>query len=116
MTKILVLVERDSNQNKYLPIIKKTTNLGLLEIKKRIDNDIPILETVLFKDEDGDDKLRELINELTNLGARVKLFDGQSSRNTEVTIEYLMNVFERFREIQRETEMLDDFMYGDDDE
>ncbi|WP_058302250.1 hypothetical protein [Gorillibacterium timonense] len=114
MTKILVLVERDSNHNKYLPIIKKTTNLGLSEIKNRIDHDIPILETVLFKDEDGDERLKELINGLTKLAARVKLFDGEIDQNHEVTIDYLMNRFDRFSEIQQQNERIDDFMNGDD--
>ncbi len=108
-------MERDNNQNKYLPIIKKNTNLGLSEIKKRIESVLPILETVLFKDEDGDERLKELIHGLTNLGARVKLFDGEIDKNKEVTIDYLMNRFDRYREIQQQNEILDDLMYGDDD-
>ncbi|MFB5764110.1 hypothetical protein [Paenibacillus medicaginis] len=115
MSTILVVVEQDDNQTKYLPIIKKNTDLGFSEIKKRIESSEPIMETLLFKEEDEDARLKQLINDLTSLGARIKLFDGELDKNKEVSIEYLMNRFNRYREIQKQNELLDDLMYGDED-
>ncbi|MDQ0233415.1 hypothetical protein [Metabacillus malikii] len=114
MSVILLVVEHDENQMKYLPTIRKSTNLGISEIKKRIGNGSPIMECNLFEDDEDDTKLKKLINELINVGAKIRLFDGELVRNKEVSVEYLMNRFDRYKEIQRQNEMLDDLMYGED--
>lgn len=114
MSVILLVVEQDENQMKYLPIIRKNTNSGFSEIKKRIGNGSPIMECNLFKDDDDDAKLKKLINELINVGAKIRLFDGELVKNKEISVEYLMNRFDRYKEIQKQNEMLDDLMYGED--
>ena len=114
MSVILLVVEQDENQMKYLPTIRKNTNLGFSEIKKRIGNGSPIMECNLFEDDEDDIKLKKLINELINVGAKIRLFDGELVKNKEVSVEYLMNRFDRYKEIQRQNEMLDDLMYGED--
>lgn len=35
MSVILLVIEQDENQMKYLPVIRKNTNLGFSEIKKK---------------------------------------------------------------------------------
>ncbi|MGG1575014.1 hypothetical protein [Fictibacillus sp. NRS-1165] len=72
------------------------------------------MECDLFKDEEDDAKLKKLINELINIDANIKLFDGEVAKNKEVSIEYLMNRIDRFKEIQRQNQALDDLMYGED--
>ncbi|MCZ8533338.1 hypothetical protein [Psychrobacillus psychrodurans] len=114
MSGILIVVEEDENQMKYLTTIRKNTNLGFSEIKKRIGNGIPIMECNLLEDDEDDTKLKKLINELINVGAKIRLFDGELVKNKEVSVEYLMNRFDRYKEIQRQNEMLDDLMYGED--
>lgn len=114
MSVIFLVVEQDENQMKYLPVIRKNTNLGFSEIKKRIGNGSPIMECNLFKDDVDDAKLKKLINELINVGAKIRLFDGELVKNKEVSVEYLMNRFDRYKEIQKQNEMLDDLMYGED--
>jgi UDP-glucose 6-dehydrogenase len=114
MSVILLVIEQDENQMKYLPVIRKNTNLGFSEIKKRIGNGSPIMECNLFKDDEDDAKLKKLINELINVGAKIRLFDGELVKNKEVSVEYLMNRFDRYEEIQKQNEMLDDLMYGED--
>ena len=114
MSVILLVVEHDENQMKYLPIIRKNTNLGFSEIKKRIGNGSPIMECNLFEDDEDDTKLKKLINELINVGAKIRLFNGELVKNKEVSVKYLMNRFDRYKEIQRQNEMLDDLMYGED--
>lgn len=114
MSVILLVVEQDENQMKYLPVIRKNTNLGFSEIKKRIGNGSPIMECNLFKDDVDDAKLKKLINELINVGAKIRLFDGELVKNKEVSVEYLMNRFDRYKEIQKQNELLDDLMYGED--
>ena len=114
MSVILLVVEQDENQMKYLPAIKKITNLGILEIKKRIGNGSAIMECNLFQNDEDDAELVLLINELLNVGAKIKLFDGELVNNKEVSLEYLMNRFDRYKEIQKQNEMLDDLIYGED--
>lgn len=114
MSVILLVVEQDENQMKYLPTIRKNTNLGFSEIKNRIGNGRPIMECNLFEDDEDDTKLKNLLSELINVGAKIRLFDGELVNNKEVSVEYLMNRFDRYKEIQRQNEMLDDLMYGKD--
>lgn len=68
----------------------------------------------MFEDDEDDTKLKKLINELINVGAKIRLFEGELVKNKELSVEYLMNRFDRYKEIQRPNEMLDDSMYGED--
>jgi hypothetical protein len=72
------------------------------------------VECKLFEDDEDDTKLEKLINELINVGAKIRLFEGELVKNKEVSVEYLMNRFDRYKEIQQQNEMLDDLMYGED--
>ncbi|MCC5803763.1 hypothetical protein [Rossellomorea vietnamensis] len=114
MSVILLVVEQDENQIKYIPKIRKYTNLGLSEIKNRIGTGSPIIECNLFEDDEDDTNLKELINDLINDGAKIRLFNGDLTKSNEVSVEYLMNRFDRYKEIQRQNEMLDDLMYDED--
>ena len=114
MSVILLVVEQGENQMEYLPAIRKNTNLGFTEIKKRIGNGSPVIEYNLFKEDEDDIKLKKIVNELINVGAKIRLFDGELVENKEVSVEYLMNRFDRYKEIQRQNEMLEDLMYGED--
>lgn len=114
MSVILIVVEHNEHIMKYLPIVRKHTNLGFSEIKNRIKNGSPILKCNLFNDEEADIKLKNIINELINAGVKIRLFDGEFVKSKEVSVEYLMNRFDRYKEIQRQNEMLDDLMYDED--
>lgn len=50
---------------------------------------------------------------MINVGAKIRLFDGELVKNKEVSVEYLMNRFDRYKDIQKQNEMLDDLMYGE---
>lgn len=95
-------------------MVKKYTNLGLGDIKNRIENSSLIFECDLFKNEDDDAKLEKLITDLTNNGVKIKIYEEEISSDKEVSIKYLMNRLNRFKEIQAQNELLDDLMYGDD--
>lgn len=71
------------------------------------------MECLLFQDEEEDARLKQLINELTNVGAKIKLFENELTKSKEVTIEYLMNRFDRYKDIQQRNQLLDDLMYDD---
>lgn len=114
MSKILVLLDKNTVQTKHLAMVKKYTNLGLGDIKNRIENSSPIFECDLFKNEDDDAKLEKLITDLTNNGVKIKIYEEEISSDKEVSIKYLMNRLNRFKEIQGQNELLDDLMYGDD--
>lgn len=114
MSEILLVVKQDENQMKYLPLIRKNTNLGFSEIKKRIGNGSPIMKCDLFKEEEDDAKLKRLINELINVGASIKLFENELVKDKEISVEYLLNRFNRYKEIQRQNEKLDNLMFDGD--
>jgi bacterioferritin (cytochrome b1) len=114
LSKILLLLDKNTVQTKHLAMIKKYTNLGLGNIKNRIENSSPIFECDLFKNEDDDAKLKNLITYLTNDGIKMKIYEGEISSDKEVSTEYLMNRLKRFKEIQAQNELQDDLMYGED--
>ncbi|WP_354005785.1 hypothetical protein [Fictibacillus terranigra] len=109
MSVVLVVVEHDENVKKYIPVIRKNTYLGSAEITKRIRKDKPIMECKLFHDTDDDVKLKQLIKELIDAGAKIKLFQDEIHQNNEITVDYLINRFNRYEEIQRINENADDF-------
>lgn len=55
MSVMYLVIMQDENQMKYIPVIRKYTNLGVFEIKKRIENRSSILKYKLF-DDDAEDK------------------------------------------------------------
>lgn len=86
-----MIIKNDNSITKYLTTIKKFTNLGFGEIKNRVESGNTIMECELFNDEDDDRKLKQLVIDLVNIGAKVQLYDGKVSIDNEMTVEHLMN-------------------------
>lgn len=107
-----LVIMQDENQMKYIPIIRKYTNLGVFEIKKRIGNSSPLLKHQLFDNDADDKKLIKLVNELINMGAEIKLYENELYQ--EVSVEYLLNRFDRHKEVQSQNQRLDDLMFGEE--
>lgn len=115
MAKISLRIENDNNVLKYIKHLRSFTNLGLGEIKSRIENDEPVYECILFENEEETENLENLITTLTNVGGKVKIFQQDDSIVEEISITYLKNRIERFKQIQEQNQQLDDLMYGNDD-
>ncbi|MCE4048969.1 hypothetical protein [Bacillus sp. Au-Bac7] len=115
MTTIYVVVEKDSNLTKYIPAIRKNTYLGVSDIKNRIEFGDPIIEWELFKEEEQDGKVQILIKLLLDAGAGIKYYKGQLTPRNEVKLDYILNVINRYKEIQEQIQDLDDLMFGKDE-
>src|SRR5699024_12686997 len=95
-----LVIKQSENQMKYIPIIRKYTNLGVFEIKKRIENRGSILKYKLFDNDAEDKKVIKLINELISMGAEIKLYENELVKDKEISDKYLMNSFDRFKEMK----------------
>src|SRR5699024_6938732 len=102
-----LVIKKRKNQKKYTPIIRKYTNLGVFEIKKRIENRGSILKYKLFDNDAEDKKVIKLINELISMGAEIKLYENELVKDQEISDKYLMNRFDRYKEMQSQNQRLD---------
>lgn len=109
-----LVIKQSENQMKYIPIIRKYTNLGVFEIKKRIENSSPILKYKLFDNDAEDKKVIKLINELISMGAEIKLYENELVKDQEISVKYLMNRFDRYKEVQSQNQRLDDLMLDEE--
>lgn len=109
-----LVIKQSENQMKYIPIIRKYTNLGVFEIKKRIENSSPILKYKFFDNDAEDKKVIKLINELISMGAEIKLYENELVKDQEISVKYLMNRFDRYKEVQSQNQRLDDLMLDEE--
>ncbi|MGG4489604.1 hypothetical protein [Metabacillus idriensis] len=99
----------DNNTLKYVKVVRKITGDGISEIKSHILSGDPVFQCELLKDEDGTKKLLKLIQEINKIGGSIILVKKEKDGRLEnVSIEYLENRVERFKDIQQENERLDD--------
>ncbi|NPC92662.1 hypothetical protein HOO54_10580 [Bacillus sp. WMMC1349] len=115
MWKISLKVENDNNFLKYGKHLRSFTKLGLSELTSRIENDEPVFECVLFENEEETANLEKLITSLSSEGAKVTIYQSNDSSNEKISLTYLRNRIERFRQIQEQNQRLDDLMHGNDE-
>ncbi|WP_175073852.1 hypothetical protein [Terribacillus sp. AE2B 122] len=112
---IAITIDSIDPSTKYLSLIKRYSNLGLIDIRKKIQNNNYLAET----DGDDPDKLQELkslIDELTKAGASVKIYDsdpyGEGLKQfEEISYEEFINNINRLKEILEEIKDLDDELF-----
>ncbi|NPC91701.1 hypothetical protein HOO54_05480 [Bacillus sp. WMMC1349] len=112
MYKICMKIIPDNKLNKYAVPLRKYTNLGISQIKNKIEHNEVLAETHA-KDFDELEKLKELINKLLDLGAKVKIFDndiyGERDYNyQEISYEEFNNTINRLKEIAEDLQDYDD--------
>lgn len=109
---IAITIDSINPSTKYLSLIKRYSNLGLIDIREKIQNNNYLAET----DGDDPDKLQELkslIDELTKAGASVKIYDSDPygegiTQLEEISYEEFINNINRLKEILEEIKDLDD--------
>src|SRR5699024_6988476 len=99
-----LVIKQSENQMKYIPIIRKYTNLVVFEIKKRIENRSSILKYKLFDNDPKYKKVIKLINELISMGAEIKLYENELVKDQKISVKYLMNRFDRYKEVQSQNQ------------
>src|SRR5699024_9988548 len=108
-----LVIKKNENKNKYITTIRKYINLSDYDKKKRIKTSSLIMKYKLLDDEE-DKKLIKIINELINMGAEIKLYENELVKEQEISVKYLMNRFDRYKEVQSQNQRLDDLMLDEE--
>lgn len=112
MSKVAIKISSDGPFNKYLIPLRKYTNLGITEIKNKIENKDFFAETDA-NDIDDMEKLKGLVDNLLRLGAEVKMLDRDEYGEgifdyQEISYDEFINNIDRLKEITDELQDYDD--------
>ncbi|MFC7785526.1 hypothetical protein ACFQWC_13595 [Rossellomorea sp. GCM10028870] len=109
MAKINIQIEKDTNEVKYINILRKNTNKSISEIKELLNNNCCILSCNLT-DIDELLEMKKIVGLLSKAGAKIHVFE----EIREVSIEFLDNVIESHLDTERYLEEVDEQMFDED--
>ena len=109
MAKMNIQMERDTNEVKYISILRKNTNKSISEIKELINNNDFILSYNLLEIDELLE-MKKIVSLLLEAGAKVHIFE----ENREVSIEFLDNLIESHLDTERYLEEVDEQMFSED--
>lgn len=112
MSKIAIQLIPNGKTNQFLIPFRKYTNLGITEIKTKMENKDFFAETDA-NDLDDMRRLGELVHDLLQLGVKVKIFDSDVYgegifQYQEITYQEFMNNMNQLKEIMEELQDYDD--------
>lgn len=103
MAKMQIQIEKDSNEIKYISILRKNTKKSISEIKELLNNNDFLLSYNLLEIDELLE-MKKIVGILLDAGAKVHLFED----NREVSIELLNNLIESHFDTQRYREEIDE--------
>ncbi|MEK4425940.1 hypothetical protein [Solibacillus sp. FSL K6-1523] len=109
MAKLNMQIEKDTNEVKYISILRKNTNKSISEIKKLLNNNEFILSYNLLEIDELLE-MKKIVNLLLEAGAKVHIFE----ENREVSIEFLDNCIESHLDTERYLEEVDEQIFDGD--
>lgn len=109
MAKMNIQIEKDSNEVKYISILRKNTKMSISEIKELLNNDDFILSYNLLEIDELLE-MKKIVSLLLDAGAKVHIFE----ENREVSIEFLDNLIESYLDTERYLEEVDEQMFNED--
>ncbi len=109
MDNIGVKIKNNDDTTKYLSIIRKYTKLSTEDIENKIINNQYVM-LCGYTDEDGIRNILKAYNEIKNLGADAIIYE----HDIVTTVDFLMNLIDKYSDIQRDILQIDDLMYNDD--
>ena len=109
MAKMNIQMEKDTNEVKYISILRKNTNKSISEIKELINNNDFILSYNLLEIDELLE-MKKVVSLLLEAGAKVHIFE----ENREVSIEFLDNLIESHLDTERYLEEVDEQMFSED--
>lgn len=112
MSKIAIKISPNDALHTYIVPLRKYTNLGITDIKNKIENEDCFAETDA-NDIDDMQNLKGLVDNLLKLGAKVKLFESDEYGDgifdyQEISHQEFMNHMNRLKEIMEELQDYDD--------
>ncbi|MFJ7934352.1 hypothetical protein [Sporosarcina sp. NPDC096371] len=109
MAKMNIQIEKDTNEVKYISILRKNTNKSISEIKELLNNNDFILSYNLLEIDELLE-MKKIVSLLLEAGAKVHIFE----ENREVSIEFLDNLIESHLDTERYLEEVDEQMFNED--
>jgi len=109
MAKMNIQIEKDTNEVKYISILRKKTNKSISEIKELLNNNDIILSYHLLEIDELLE-MKKIVSLLLEAGAKVHIFE----ENREVSIEFLDNLIESHLDTERYLEEVDEQMFKED--
>lgn len=109
MAKMNIQIEKDTNEVKYISILRKNTNKSISEIKELLNNNDFILSYNLLEIDELLD-MKKIVSLLLEAGAKVHIFE----ENREVSLEFLDNLIESHLDTERYLEEVDEQMFNED--
>ncbi|MFE4525211.1 hypothetical protein ACFRCQ_24400 [Cytobacillus firmus] len=109
MAKMNIKIEKDTNEVKYISLLRKNTKKSISEIKELLNNNEFILSCDLLE-VDELLEMKKIVNLLLKAGAKVHIFE----ENREVSIEFLDNLIESHFDTERYLEEIDKQMFDED--
>ncbi|MBM7602818.1 septum formation inhibitor MinC [Metabacillus crassostreae] len=109
MAKMNIQIEKDTNEVKYISILRKNTNKSISEIKELLNNNHFILSYNLLEIDELLE-MKKIVSLLLEAGAKVHIFE----ENREVSIEFLDNLIESHLDTERYLEKVDEQMFNED--
>lgn len=103
MAKMNMQIEKDTNEIKYISILRKNTNKSISEIKELLNNNDFILSYDLLEIDELLE-MKKIVSLLLEAGAKVHIFE----ENREVGIEFLDNLIESHLDTERYLEEVDE--------
>ncbi|MCC5803783.1 hypothetical protein [Rossellomorea vietnamensis] len=102
MAKINIQIEKDTNEVKYITILRKNTNKSISEIKELLNSDYILSYNLIDIDELLE--MKKIVRLLSKAGAKVHVFE----EDRKVSIEFLDNVIESHLDTERYQEEVDE--------
>lgn len=109
MAKMNLRIEKDTNEIKYISVLRKTTNMGITEIRELLNHNDYILSYNLLNIDELLE-MKKIVTLLIDAGAKVHIFE----ENREVSIEFLDNLIESHLDTEKYLEEIDEQMFNED--
>lgn len=96
MAKMKLKIEKDTNEIKYISILRKYTNMSISKIMRILNNNDFILSFNLL-DIDELLEMKKIVNLLLSSGAKVHIFE----ENREVSFEFLEDLIDSYLDTEK---------------
>lgn len=102
MPKLNVKIQKDNNEMKYIAALRKHTNMSIIDIKNKLNNNEYVLSCNLL-DVDELVGMKKIIEALLQVGAKVDFYED----DRQVNQEFLDNLIESHYDTERYLEEID---------
>jgi len=114
MARLNLIILPDGKESKYISLIRRFSQSSISEILNSIRESRYIL-SVEHSNIEALKTMKNVISELHNLGASIKIIETIEDDDMEFTYDHIDNLINRLESEKQYQEKIDDLMFGDDD-